>query len=203
MENLTYVTGNYGKYIRIKERFEKENIFINYYKCDLNEPNVNDIEFISKEKAKEAFEILNSRVFVADSGFYIDNYPGNSGYPGAFVKRSGIANDIDNLLEVMKDVDDRKCRFVDCLTFYDGFDFYRFYGISEGTLARSKRGNNMYKAKSNLWYIFIPQNMDKTLAEMSDAEINNMSDNNVSASELFIKWYKSEYLENKRVLELK
>ena len=51
MENLTYVTGNYGKYISVKEKFEKAGIEIGYFKCDLKEPEVNDIELISKEKA--------------------------------------------------------------------------------------------------------------------------------------------------------
>ena len=72
MENLTYITGNYGKYVSVKEKFENVGITIDYFKCDLEEPSVNDIEFISKEKARQAFEILGHPVFVADSGFYID-----------------------------------------------------------------------------------------------------------------------------------
>lgn len=56
MENLTYVTGNYGKYVSVKEKFENAGITIDYFKCDLDEPNVNDIKFISKEKAREAYE---------------------------------------------------------------------------------------------------------------------------------------------------
>lgn len=95
MENLTYITGNYGKYISVKEKFENAGITIDYFKCDLDEPDINDIEFISKEKARQAYEKLSSPVFVADSGFYIDNYPSNPGYPGAFVKRSGVSNDVE------------------------------------------------------------------------------------------------------------
>ena len=101
MENLTYITGNYGKYVSIKEKFENAGITIDYFKCDLEEPDINDIEFISKEKARQAFEILGTPVFVADAGFYIDNYPNNPGFPGAFVKRSGISSDIDRLLDVI------------------------------------------------------------------------------------------------------
>ncbi len=194
MKNLTYVTGNYGKYISVKEKFDNVGMNITYFKCDLNEPDVNDIEFISKEKARQAFEILGHPVFVADSGFYIDNYPDNPGFPGAFVKRSGIASDIDNLLEVMKNVENRSCKFVDCLTFYDGKDFQTFYGISKGTLAYSKRGDLIKKAKSNLWYVFIPNNNTKTLAEMNDDERNNKNDGHTSATEIFIEWYKNNYL---------
>lgn len=40
MENLTYITGNYGKYVSVKEKFENAGITIDYFKCDLDELNV-------------------------------------------------------------------------------------------------------------------------------------------------------------------
>ena len=201
MENLTYITGNYGKYISVKEKFENEGIRINYFKCDLDEPNVNDIKFISKEKAKQAYEKLGTPVFVADSGFYIEDYPNNPGYPGAFVKRSGISSNIEQLLLVMNNVSNRNCYFIDCLTFFDGQEYYQFFGINKGTLASEMRGNENRKAKSNLWYLFIPNNYSKTLAEMTDEERNNRHDNRTSATDEFIKWYKSEYKIGTRLIK--
>ncbi len=200
MENLTYITGNYGKYIAVKEKFELLNIEIDYYKFDLEEPNINDIEIISKAKARQAYEILKKPIFVADTGFYIDDYPNNPGYPGAFVKRSGVSSNIEKLLETMKDTNNRSCRFVDCLTFYDGEEYYTFYGISKGSLAYIKRGNTLKKAKSNLWHVFIPNNCDKTLAEMTDEERINRDDDHTSATEEFIKWYQNTYLKQNKSL---
>ena len=98
MENLTYITGNYGKYIATKEKFERAGITIDYFKFEFEEPNINDLELISKEKAKQAYQKVGKPVFVEDSGFYIDNYPNNPGYPGAFVKRSGISSNVKELL---------------------------------------------------------------------------------------------------------
>lgn len=201
MEKLTYITGNYGKYVSVKEKFEHAGITIDYFKCDLEEPDINNIEFISKEKARQAFGILGHPVFVADSGFYIEDYPNNPGFPGAFVKRSGISRDIDHLLDVMKDVTNRACQFVDCLTFYDGDEFHTFYGVCKGTLSFSKRGDSIKKAKSNLWYVFIPNNHNKTLAEMSDEERNNRNDGHTSATEIFIDWYKNNCLTAKRLVK--
>ena len=201
MENLTYVTGNYGKYVSVKEEFEKFNITINYFKHDLDEPNINDIKFISKEKARQAFELLGHPVFVADSGFYIEKYPNNPGYPGAFVKRSGVSSNIENLLKIMKDVSDRSCYFLDCLTFYDGNDYYQFFGISKGTLSHEPRGNKIKRAKSNLWYIFIPNNCTKTLAEMSDEERDNRPDDRTSATDEFINWYIQNYKKVKKLIK--
>lgn len=198
MENLTYVTGNYGKYVSVKEKFEAAGIIIDYFKCDLSEPDVNDINIISREKAREAYEKLGKPVFVADSGFYIKNYLNNPGYPGAFVKRSGVSTDIDSLLETMKDVTDRSCYFLDCLTFYDGTEYYQFFGECKGSLIYEKRGPEIKRAQSNLWYVFVPNNCTKTLAEMTDEERNTRPDNRTSAIEAFIKWYNSEY-KNKNV----
>ena len=197
-ENLTYITGNYGKYVSVKEKFENAGITIDYFKCDLVEPNVNDIEFISKEKARQAFEILGTPVFVADSGFYIEDYPNNPGYPGAFVKRSGVSSNVGSLLDTMKNVHNRNCYFLDCLTFYDGEDYYQFFGESKGTLSYEIRGEQRKTFKSNLWLVFIPTNCNKTLAEMSDEEISNKGDNGISATDQFIEWYKTTYKKDYR-----
>ena len=198
--DLVYVTGNKGKYISIKELFEKENIDVDFFFYDFDEPDINDIEIISKEKVLNAYKLVGKPCFVADSGFFIDDYPGNPGYPGAFVKRSGIADNVEELLKVMKNVQNRHCKFMDCLTFYDGSDFYRFYGVSKGTLSYEKRGNNINKAKSNLWYVFIPVNQNKTLAEMSDYERTHRNDNHISASESFVSWYKNIYSKQKKIV---
>lgn len=201
MENLTYITGNYGKYISVKEKFEGAGITIDYFKCDLNEPEVNDIEFISKEKARQAYEILGKPVFVADSGFYIEDYPNNPGYPGAFVKRSGISSNISELLKTMENINNRNCYFLDCLTFYNGKEYYQFFGLSKGTLSRKSKGYENKKAKSNLWYVFIPYNCTKTLAEMTDEERNNRPDDRTSATDEFINWYKNNYKNVKRLVK--
>lgn len=197
MNDLTYVTGNYGKYISVREKFEKEGINIKYANFDFEEPNINDISVISIEKAKMAYEVLQSPVFVIDCGFYIRSYPSKSFYPGAFVKRSGVASNIEKLLEDMKYVEDRYAYFLDCLTYYDGKEFYQFYGKSEGTISYSKRGEYLKKAKSNLWYVFIPKNSTKTLSEMSDYERNNRKDISDATHE-FINFIKNN---NKKLIK--
>ncbi len=200
MENLTYVTGNYGKYVSVKEKFENAGITIDYFKHDLDEPDINDINFISKEKARQAFELLGKPVFVADTGFYIEDYPDNPGYPGAFVKRSGISSNIEELLKVMKNANNRNCYFLNCLTFYDGTDYYQFHGISKGTLSYEIRGIKNKRARSDLCYVFIPNNCIKTLAEMSDEERINRPDGRTSATSAFIDWYKLNYKNTKRLI---
>lgn len=188
MKKITYVTGNYGKYLSVKEKFENNNIIIEYANISIKEPDINSIEIISKEKAIKAYSELLTPVFVIDSGFYIRSYPNNAFYPGAFVKRSGISSNPEKLLEDMKEVKDRYCYFRDCLTYYDGTDFYQFFGQSEGELSKTIKGSKHQKAWSNLWYVFIPKNCTKTLAEMTAEERKKRKDNRVDVIIEFINW---------------
>ena len=153
------------EYEILDEYINNENdLDISFYKCDLEEPDVNDIKYISLKEALKAYEIIKRPVFVADSGFYINAYPNNPGYPGAFVKRSGISTNIEKLIYDMKNVEDRSCYFLDCLTFYDGDNYYQFLGSCYGILASEIKGNDKKEAQSNLWKVFIPNNCNKTLA---------------------------------------
>ena len=172
-------------------------------KIDFNEPELNDITTVSKRKAIEAYQILEKPCFVIDSGFNIYNYPNNPGYPGAFVRRSGISKDIDGLLNTLKDVKDRRCQFLDCLTFYDGTEFYCFYGKDEGTITYEKRGKENKAMRSALWYVFQPKESVKTLAEMTDEERIKRKDGHISAKEQFIEWYQNNYKSVKNLVKEK
>ncbi len=201
MNSIVFVTGNRGKYLSMKSRCERFGINLIWENIDISELEVNDITQISKDKARQAYNILNVPCFVIDSGFFIDNYPGCPFYPGAFVKRSGIANNLDNLLDIMKDVEERACRFIDVLTFYDGIDYYVFYDVNEGYLSKEIKGENMKNAKSKLWQLFIPQGYSKTVAEMSEEEFDNYMAGKVSIKNEFLEWYKHDY-ERKRLLKI-
>jgi len=193
MSNLIFVTKNKNKGIEIQEKFSFHHIPVEIVEMDFQEPEVNDIMVVSKSKVMQAYQMLGKPCFVIDSGFNIFHYPNNPGYPGAFVRRSGIAENIDQLLETMKDVKDRSCCFLDCLTFYDGTEFFTFYGINEGTLTYEKRGFYHKTMRSPLWYVFQPLECSKTLAEMSPEERDARKVGHVSAKEQFLQWYVKNY----------
>ena len=118
-----------NKGYEIQEKFNAEQIPVEIINIDFQEPEVNNIEIVSKSKVIQAYQILQRPCFVIDSGFNIHHYPNNPEYPGAFVRRSGISENIDELLNTLKDVEDRSCQFLDCLTFYDGLEFYQFSNV--------------------------------------------------------------------------
>ena len=203
MEKLTYVTGNHGKYLSVRQKFKSANIELDFFIHEFIEAPINDIKYISKQKAQEAYQILKTPIFVSDTGFYIEQYPNNPLYPGAFVKRSLIASNIEGLLKTMEEVNNRKCYFIDCITFYDGEEYYQFIGRIDGTLSREKRGNNIKRAQSNLWYVFIPESKDKTLAQMNDDEINERINNQKTSTSKFLNWYQESYLNIKKLSKKK
>lgn len=201
MEKLVFATGNVNKGLEIEERFNLEQIPIEIVSIDFQEPVTNDIEVVSKSKVEQAYALLQRPCFVIDSGFNIDNYPNNPGYPGAFVRRSGISEDIDGLLTTLRNVENRSCRFLDCLTFYDGKEFYTFFGVDEGEIAYEKRGKSNKTMRSPLWYVFKPKGWSKTLAEMTDEERMNRKDGHISAKSQFIEWYNLNYINVKGLIK--
>ena len=189
MENLVFVTGNRGKMLDAKNQFSAFEVNLDWFEYDGKEPNVNDIEYISKFKANQAYRLTGKPCFVIDTGFYIENYPGEPGFPGAFVRRAIVNQGVSDLLEKMQGIVNRHCQFIDCLTYYDGIQFKTFFGVSHGSLSYEKKGRSNVRAKSDLWYVYIPNNHDKTLAEMTDEERDNREDGHTCAIKEFLKWY--------------
>lgn len=189
---IYFVTGNKGKVASANKLFEDINIKIFDY--DLVEPRSDDIKIISEYKVKEAYDVLKKPCIAHDSGFFIDEL---NGFPRAFVHYALDTIGIEGILKLMDNVHNRKCRFKECLTYYDGKNILYFYGNHEGILADSIRGNDSDVKWSELWYIFIPYGYNKTLSEMTDEERNNRircKENNSAMSEF------KDYYEKTKVL---
>ncbi len=200
MKEIIFVTGNPGKRALAQQHFDEDFILLKCYEYELDEPKLNDIEFIAKSKVLQAYKKVKQPCIALDAGFYIKNYPNNSNFPGAFPKRDLLESiGINGLLENMKDVDDRYCCFKECLAYYDGEEIKYFYGINEGTLSRKILGNDTDKKWSELWYVFIPKNCNKTLMEMSDEERLNRKDGHTDPFIEFKRWYQDiPVLKNRR-----
>ena len=197
--SLVYVTTNRGKFLRVKQLGEKNNIDIEELWMDIDELEESKVEIVSKDKAIKAYEIVQKPVFVEDSGFYIDGFPNKKNYPGTLVKRSGVSSNIEKLLEDMKQVDNRFCYFISCVTYYDGDTLQQFKEYSNGYLSKEKRGNLPEEARSRLWEVFIPEGYTKTLAEMTKEERLLREKNNHSSFISVIEWYKENKMSKKYV----
>ncbi len=91
----------------------------------------------------------------------------------------------------MEGKENRKCRFTECLSYYDGKELQQFMGNHEGTLAKQVLGNDTNKKWSDLWYIYIPYGYEKTLAQMTDEERANRNKfESIDSMKEFAKWYR-------------
>ena len=188
IHEIVFVTSNKGK-IQSAMQFLDDSIHLETYNFDIEEPEINDIDYIAEYKVKQAYKKVGKPCISLDAGFYIKNYPNNPNFPGAFPKRELLEKiGIEGLLEKMKGVTNRNCYFKECLAYYDGNNVKKFYGTSYGSLSTEIKGNYNKKQWSELWFVFIPKNHEKTLAEMTDEERKNRNDGHTSPFVPFYKW---------------
>ena len=187
MSEIVYVTHNKGKIASAKRQLK--NIKFSIFEYELEEPRSDDIKFISKYKVQEAYKIVKKPCLSLDCGFWIDEL---DGFPRAFVNFALDTIGVDGILKLMEEKQNRKCRFTECLSYYDGETIHQFMGKHEGELSTKKLGNNSEKKWSDLWYIFKPYGYEKTLAQMTEEERKNREKyKSVTAMREFAKWYEN------------
>ena len=186
MKEIVFVTHNKGKIVSAKKYLK--NIKLIAYEYELSEPRSDDIKLIAKAKVIEAYDLVKRPCIAMDADFYIDEL---NGFPKAFVNFALETIGIEGILKLMEGKENRTCSFRQCLAYYDGVDIKYFYGESKGTLSLEIKGMETNEKWSDLWYVFIPNGFNKTLAEMTKEERNNKDkiDHSTSALEEFNKWY--------------
>ena len=188
MNEVVFVTHNKGKIAEAQKILT--DIKLDIFEHELDEPRSDDVKYISKCKVMEAFKIVNKPCISMDAGFWIDEL---NCFPKAFVNFSLETVGIDGILKLMEGKDNRACRFIECLSYYDGKELHQFMGKHEGTIAYKIAGNDTNKKWSDLWYIYKPYGYDKTLAEMSEEERNNRKKyNSTNSIRLFADWYRNQ-----------
>jgi len=186
MKEIVFVTHNKGKMEAAKNSLKEVDFKI--YEHEVEEPRSDDIKFISKHKVMEAYKIVNKPCISLDSGFWIDEL---DGFPRAYVNFALETIGLEGILKLMEGKENRKCRFTECLSYYDGTELHQFMGKHEGTLSQKVLGNDTDKKWSDLWYIYQPYGYDKTLAQMTDEERNQrIRYESINSFEEFAKWYR-------------
>lgn len=98
----------------------------------------------------------------------------------------------------MEGKENRKCRFTECLSYYDREEMHQFMGKHEGTLSDEILGIDKEEKWSYLWYIYKPYSYDKTLAQMTDEERENRKKyESILSMKEFVNWYSNQNLRGK------
>jgi XTP/dITP diphosphohydrolase len=185
MKEIVFVTTNQGK-IAAAQR-ELKDLKVLSVNEELVEPRSDDIREIARQKVFQAYEIVKRPCIAMDSGFYISQL---NGFPRAYVNHMLDTIGIDGCLKLMKDEANRKCEFRSCLAFFDGEDIRYFESKSPGVLSNETRGTDNENKWSDLWYIFVPMQFTKTLAEFSETDFDKYNElKEDSALKKFGEWY--------------
>lgn len=137
MKEIIFVTHNKGKIASAQKHLKNVNFKI--FEYELEEPRSDDIKYISKVKVEEAYKLVNKPCISLDCGFWIDEL---NGFPKAFVNFALETIGINGMLKLMEGRQNRKCRFTECLSFYDGKQIYQFDGKHEGNLSTQILGED-------------------------------------------------------------
>jgi XTP/dITP diphosphohydrolase len=182
---LHFVTSNKGK---AGEAQMILGLPIEITSLDLPEIQSLDLEEIVREKVIHAYEKIKEPVFVDDVGLFVNAW---NGFPGPFIKFLIEAGGNELLLKMMSSVSDRKMTAKASIGFHDGSKIHTFIGEIKGTLVEESRGDGGWGWDP----LFIPENSDKTYAEMSPEEKNAFSHRR-NALEKFRK-----FLDEKEILD--
>lgn len=123
-------------------------------------------------KAKEAFRVSKTYSLADDSGLCVDAL---DGAPGLYSARYAGTQDekIEKLLGELKGFENRRAKFVCCVTLLDdkGEMIFQTVGECHGSIVKERKGINGFGYDP----IFKADNYNCTIAELSDEEKNKIS----------------------------
>ena len=191
MRRIYFATSNKNKFneaSRILEKYGYELVLFSFEKKELQST---DLGEIALQSALIAYTYVNAPVVVEDSGLFIKAL---NGFPGPFSSYVYRTIGVRGVLKLMEGVTDRSAYFEAAVAIVMPPFERVFKGSVYGRIADSPQGTGGFGFDP----IFIPENEDKTFAEMSVEEKNRYSHRARAFEKLGI-WLKSIELREKLV----
>jgi len=133
------------------------------------------VEEVIEHKTKQAFNEIERSVICEDTGLYLEEW---KGLPGALAKIFENSIGWKKVCEMIQK--NRKAKAETIIGFYNGKKYKSFKGEIKGTIAESPRGENGFGWDK----IFIPKGFEKTFAEMTPQEKNEISMRKIALEKL-------------------
>lgn len=194
MKTLFIGSSNKHKIDEIKDILHKNSIYVDI-KCpkdfnDESDPIEDGLTFSDNAKIKANFYYHKYHLATIgeDSGICIDYF---NGLPGIHSKRFlSDLNDHDKneyILKMMKDINNRKARFITSLCYIDENGSYQiFEGINEGEISFCQKGDKGFGYDP----IFLIPEYNKTEAELGE-EYKNVYSHRAKAFKEFVEYIKN------------
>lgn len=132
-------------------------------------------------KAQSAWQLSKNWTLADDSGLCIDALNGAPGIHSARYAETPQAR-IDRVLKEMENIKNRSAKFKCCMTLLnpDGEIAFTHTGICEGCIIEKQRGVNGFGYDP----IFLVNNTNRTMAELSENEKNEISHRGLALKEV-------------------
>lgn len=175
-QELIFATSNLNKVAEIQKivppGFSISTMKAAGFDQEIEEPFLT-LEENSRHKAVKLYETLKKNCFAEDTGLevtYLNGQPGALSARFAGDERNDLLN-IQKLLGLLSDTDNRKARFKTVITLILNGQEYQFAGICEGIIAKEMQGENGFGYDP----VFVPEGTTRTFAEMTMDEKNTFS----------------------------
>ena len=184
---IFFATNNVNKFQEARKVLSEHKIAVGMLRVKTLEIQSESLEEIAKASVIESFRNCHLPVIVEDAGLFVEALNGFPGPFAAYVYRT-IGN--RGLLQLMKNVKNRKAKFMSAVAYFsaDCESPTCFIGEAFGEIAKEER-----KSSSEQGFgfdpIFQPAKSVKTFAEMSIIEKNRYS-HRANALHKFAEWYK-------------
>lgn len=162
---VLFITGNKKKAEEVKAITGLDVLTEN---LDIPEVQSLNVEEVARAKAFTAFQLTGKPVIVDDTGMSIEAL---GGLPGALVVWFLDTLKPEGILDMLAEKTNRKASVSTCIAYADEKGVSVFTGTVYGKIADSLKGENGFGYDP----IFIPSGSDKTYAQMSSEEKNEIS----------------------------
>lgn len=166
---LNYITSNKEKIITARRNLEPFGIFFKEHELELIEIQSESFVDIVTHKAKQAFEKLNTPLFVSDHGWSI---PALNGFPGAYMKYMNKWLSSQDFLNLMQSHEDKTILKHEAICYIDDKQTKHFIAEIKGSFIEEIRGEGLPAMRV---VSLLPSG--KTVAECTKEGINSYVEN--------------------------
>lgn len=175
MKQVYFATMNKGKLVHINHVLNRFDIEAVQLATFISEPRTDDLKEIAKEKVIQAFNKSKKPCIAIDSGFFVDSL---NGFPRTFANFALETIGTKGILKMIEG-ETRTASFRHCLAYLDETLSEPIYFESRlnGIIPEKERGEEHNWNWSKLSFIFVPNGLEKTIAEMNEDEFKNFQEN--------------------------
>lgn len=159
--NVIYVTGNKAKFDIAKSVLENSGIELIQDNSDIPEIQSIQVSDVAKYSVMLEGERVKKPVVVTDAGFYINAL---NGFPGPFIKYINKWLCVEDIINLLKDKEDRSIYIKDCLAYNSGDGQIKVFEHEiRGIITKEVKSEK----GSIIEQLVIPDSLGCTLAELT------------------------------------